>query len=74
LEAAIQLDAILRFAASSPEAVPPAADQQAVENRVVTPAKAGVQEFKSMVSSTFWIPAFAGMTKFDVSVRFSAAC
>jgi hypothetical protein len=37
---------------------------------LVTPAKAGVQELKSMVSSTSWIPAFAGMTKFDVSVRF----
>jgi hypothetical protein len=37
---------------------------------LVTPAKAGVQDLKSMVSSTSWIPAFAGMTKFDVSVRF----
>jgi hypothetical protein len=40
---------------------------------LVTPAKAGVQELKSAVSSTFWIPAFAGMTKLDVLVRFSAA-
>jgi hypothetical protein len=41
---------------------------------VVTPAKAGVQELNAMLSSTSWIPAFAGMTKFDVSVRFSTAC
>jgi len=41
---------------------------------VVTPAKAGVQELKSPVSSTFWIPAFAGMTKHDVSVRFQKFC
>ena len=37
---------------------------------LVTPAKAGVQDLKLMGSSTSWIPAFAGMTKFDVSVRF----
>jgi len=41
---------------------------------VVTPAKAGVQELNSMASSTFWIPAFAGMTKFDVLACFSTAC
>jgi len=45
-----------------------------LKNKFVTPAKAGVQEFTSMVSSTSWIPAFAGMTKFEVSVRFSTAC
>jgi hypothetical protein len=56
-----------------------------------TPAKAGVQDFQSMVSSTFWIPACtencscvsstsaihggrAGMTEFDFSANFSAAC
>jgi hypothetical protein len=40
----------------------------------VTPAKAGVQEFISMLSSTSWIPAFAGMTGFDILVRFSTTC
>jgi hypothetical protein len=40
----------------------------------VTPAKAGVQELISMLSSTSWIPAFAGMTGFDVLVRFSTTC
>ena len=45
----------------------------------VTPAKAGVQELKTMLSSTSWIPAPglqhagagpAGMTEFDGLVRF----
>jgi len=41
-----------------------------LKKKLVTPAKAGVQDSKSMVSSIFWIPASAGMTKFDVSVQF----
>jgi hypothetical protein len=39
------------------------------------PAKAGIQALiKHRPSGRFWIPAFAGMTEFDVSVRLSATC
>jgi hypothetical protein len=38
------------------------------------PVQAGVQELMTMFSSTFWIPACAGMTEVDVSVHFSVAC
>jgi hypothetical protein len=37
---------------------------------LVTPAKAGVQEFIALLSSTFWIPAFAGMMVVYDSVHF----
>jgi hypothetical protein len=47
---------------------------QAAENVFVTPAKAGVQDLIPMVSSTFWIPASAGMTEFDIAARLSASC
>jgi len=47
---------------------------EVLETQEQFPVKAGVQELKSMASSTSWIPAFAGMTKFDVSVRFSTTC
>jgi hypothetical protein len=37
------------------------------------PVKAGVQELNTNVSLTSWIPAFAGMTDFSDSARFSSA-
>jgi hypothetical protein len=47
---------------------------EVLETQEQFPVQAGDQKFKSMASSTPWIPAFAGMTRFDVSVRFSTAC
>jgi hypothetical protein len=44
---------------------------EVLETQEQFPVKAGVQKLISVVSSTSWIPAFAGMT---VSVRFSTAC
>jgi hypothetical protein len=41
-----------------------------LKNGFVTPAKAGVQELTGMLSSTSWIPAFAGMTEFGVLVHY----
>jgi hypothetical protein len=43
---------------------------EVLETQGQFPVQAGDQKFKSMVLSTSWIPAFAGMMKFDVSVRF----
>jgi hypothetical protein len=50
------------------------ASKRLLKKWFVTPAKAGVQELTSMLSSTSWIPVFAGMTGFDVLVRFSTTC
>jgi hypothetical protein len=39
-------------------------DQKDDTKLLVTPAKAGVQEFSDYRVNTFWIPAFAGMTSY----------
>jgi hypothetical protein len=47
---------------------------EVLETQEQFPVQAGVQNLKQTVSSTFWIPAFAGMTEYNVSSEFSAAC
>jgi hypothetical protein len=47
---------------------------EVLETQEQSPVQAGVQELMTMFSSTFWIPAFAGMTEVDVSVHCSIAC
>jgi hypothetical protein len=39
------------------------------KNKTVIPAKAGIQGLKFGFSEVFWIPAFAGMTVIQASLR-----